>query len=56
MPYCYNDNDNFSEDDPPETIIHVRLTAWRNRSKKLKVFKRVLSEELMHVAWHPTTL
>ena len=50
------DNDNFNEDDPPETIIYVRLTAWHDRFKQLKVFKRVLSEELMHVAWHPTTL
>ena len=32
-------NNNFDEDDP-ETIIHVRLTAWRNRFKQRKTFKK----------------
>ena len=48
------DNDNFDENDPPETIIYVRLTAWRNRFIQRKVFKRVISKELIHVTWHPT--
>ena len=33
------DDNNFDEDDP-ETIIHVRLIAWRNRFKQRKTFKK----------------
>ena len=44
-------NNNFDEDDP-ETIIHVRLTAWRNRFKQRKTFKKWLTNKLMLVAWH----
>ena len=36
------DDINFDEDDP-ETIIHVRLTAWHNSFKQCKTFKKELS-------------
>ena len=29
------------DDDHPETIIHVRLMAWCNRYKELKVFRTI---------------
>ena len=44
---------NFDEVDP-ETIIHVRLTAWCNRFKQLKILKKDISKELMPVAQRPT--
>ena len=34
-----DDDNNFDEDDP-ETIIHVRLLAWRNKCEKRKVLKK----------------
>ena len=43
------DDSNYSEDDP-ETIIHIRLLAWRIEFEKRKALK--LNEELMLVAWH----
>ena len=45
---------NFDEDDP-ETIIHVRLMAWRNNYKQCKACKKEISKELMPVAWHRTS-
>ena len=47
------DDINFNEDDP-KTIIHVRLTYWRNRFKQCKGFKKDRSRLLMSVAWHLT--
>ena len=46
-------NNNFYKDDP-ETIIHVRLLAWRNAFEKRKAFKKEMSKELILVALHPT--
>ena len=46
-------NNNFYKDDP-ETIIHVRLLAWRNAFEKRKAFKKEMSKELTLVALHPT--
>ena len=39
----FNDH-NFDEDDP-ETIIHVRLTAWRNIFKQRKTIKKEITKE-----------
>ena len=47
------DDFNFDEDGP-ETIIHVRLMAWRNKLKQRKSCKKDLSKELMPAAWYPT--
>ena len=44
---------NFDEDDP-ETIIHNKLLAWRNKFKQRKEFTKDKSKRLMPVAWHPT--
>ena len=38
--------------DNPETIIHVRLMAWRNRLKQCKAFKKDISKELIPLAWN----
>ena len=43
------DDFKFDEDDT-ETIIHVRLMAWRNRLKQRKAFKKYMSKELMLIA------
>ena len=47
------DEVNFYNNDR-ETIMHVRLMAWHNRFKQLKVFKKDVSKELIPIAWHPT--
>ena len=44
------DHDKFDAYDP-ETINHIRLTAWYNRYKQHKTCKKEISEELMPVAW-----
>ena len=46
------DDDKFDEDDP-ENFIHVKLMAWSNKCKHLKVCNKNISKELMPVAWHP---
>ena len=43
------DNDNNFDEDDADTIIHVRLLAWRSKFKKRKVFKKKISEELMPI-------
>ena len=43
---------NFEEDDP-DTIILIKLLAWHIESEKRKELKKMISEELMPVAWHP---
>ena len=43
----------FYEDDP-KNIIHIKSLAWHNEIEKRKGYKKDLSKELMHVAWHPT--
>ena len=40
------DDNNFDEEDP-ETIIHVRLTAWCNRYKQHKAYEKEMNKELM---------
>ena len=42
----------FDEDDP-ETIIHIKLMAGRNRYKQRKSCEKGISKE-MPVAWPPT--
>ena len=63
--FCYNqmgilnvdlnninlDDTNYDEDEP-ETIIHIRLSAWHIRFEKPKAPKRDINQELMLVAWH----
>ena len=46
-----NLDNNFDEDDP-DTIIHVRLLAWHIKFEKPKTLKKIISEELMPIAWH----
>ena len=48
------DVSNFYEDDP-KTSAHVILSAWQNKLKQRKAFKKEISKELMPIAWHPTT-
>ena len=48
-----DEDNNFDEDDP-ETIIHVRILALRNKFEKRKTLKKDISKELMPVARHPT--
>ena len=43
------DNVNFDENDP-ETIIHVKIMAWRNRFKQHKTFRKGINKEVMPVA------
>ena len=48
------DRNNISLDDvnfdDPETIVHVRLMAWRDQFKQRRAHKKELSKELMLVA------
>ena len=46
------DGVNFDKDDL-ESIIHIRVMAWRNRLKQSIAFKKELNKELIRVAWHP---
>ena len=46
-----DNDDNFNEDDS-NTIIHVKLLAWRSKFKKRKALKKKTSKELMPAAWH----
>ena len=43
------DDVNFDDEDP-KTIIHVRLTAWRNKYKQRKKCKKDIGKELINVA------
>ena len=45
-----NFDNNVDEDD---TIILIRHLAWHIKSGKQKELKKLLSEELMPVAWYP---
>ena len=46
-------NTNYDKDDS-DTIIHVRLLAWHIEFENHKELKRkMISEELMPIAWHP---
>ena len=48
-----NSFDNNADEDDPDTTILIRLLAWHIKSGKQKELKKLLSEELMPVAWHP---
>ena len=54
------DRNNISLDDvnfdDPETIVHVRLMAWRDQFEQRRAHKKELSKELMLVAWNPIRL
>ena len=45
--------DNNFEEDGPDTIILIRLFAWQIKFEKRKALKKMISEELMLIAWHP---
>ena len=47
--YINLDANNFDEDDP-DTIIHVRLLAWK---QSFKALKKESNKELMSAVWHP---
>ena len=44
------DDVDFNKDETGSRI-YVRLTAWRNRFKQTKAFKKYISRELMLGAW-----
>ena len=44
-------DNNFHKYDP-DTVILVRLLAWRIKFRKDKALKKELNEELIPVAWH----
>ena len=46
------DDDRF-DDNESETIIHVGQMAWSNGYKQCDTYEKVISKELMPVAWHP---
>ena len=45
--------DNNIDEDYPDTVIHIRLLAWHIRFEKCKAYKKMISEELIPIAWHP---
>ena len=45
------DDTNYAKNDP-DTIIHIRLSAWRIKLEKCKALRKELNEELMHIASH----
>ena len=47
-----NLDNNFYEDDP-DTIFLVRLLAWHLKFEKRNALKKMISEELISIAWHP---
>ena len=47
-----NLDNNFDEDDP-DNIILIRLSAWHITFEERKTFKKKLNEELMPIEWHP---
>ena len=47
-----NLDNNFDEDDP-DTMILIRFLAWHIKFEKRKALKKMISEELMQIAWHP---
>ena len=49
-----NLDNNFDEDDTG-AVIHISLLAWLIKFEKHKALKKMLNEELMPVAWHPST-
>ena len=44
--------DNTIDKDDPDTIILIRLLACHIKFEKSKALKKIISEELMPVAWH----
>ena len=42
---------NFDEDDP-DTIVLTRLLAWHIKFEKNKELEKIISEELIPIAWH----
>ena len=47
-----NLNNNFDNDDR-DTILLITLLAWHNKFEKRKELYKLISGELMPVAWHP---
>ena len=48
-----NLDNSFDEDDPDTIIIINRLLAWHIKFEKMQAVKKMISEELMPIAWHP---
>ena len=48
-----NLDNSFDEDDPDTIIIIIRLLAWHIKFEKTQALKKIISEELMPIAWHP---
>ena len=47
-----NLDDSFDQEDP-NTIILIRLSAWHTKFEKCEEIKKELNQELISVAWHP---
>ena len=47
-----NLDNNFDESDP-DTIILIRFLAWHIKFEKCKALNKMISEELIAIAWHP---
>ena len=37
----------------PDTIILILLLSWNIKFEKRKELKKIISEKLMQIAWHP---
>ena len=46
-----NLDNNFDEDDP-DAIILIRLSAWHTKFEKRKAFRKKLNKKIMPLAWH----
>ena len=45
-------DNNLDENDPP-TINRIRLLSWHIKFEKGKALKKIITEELMPIVWHP---
>ena len=45
-------DNNLDENDPP-TINLIRLLSWHIKFEKGKALKKIITEELMPIVWHP---
>ena len=46
-----NLDNNFDEDDP-DAIILLRLSAWHTKFEKRKALRKKLNKKVMPLAWH----
>ena len=47
------DDANFCEDDP-KTIFHASVVARHNKLKQIQNIQKIITKELIPVAWYPT--